>query len=147
MRLYASIYSVDKLVEKDDSLPSKLSKEQQEALKPLIENVTGKEKFNIEFESLSEKDAPLIITRDEFSRRMKEMSALGGMNFMEGMKEHFKLVVNSNHPVVSKILLEPDSMKQHQLIRQSVDLAMLSQNLLKGEELTQFIQRNLDLMS
>ena len=75
------------------------------------------------------------------------MSALGGMTFMEGMKERFKLVVNSNHPVISKILLEPDSMKQHQLIRHSIDLAMLSQNLLKGEELTEFIQRNLDLMS
>jgi molecular chaperone HtpG len=100
----------------------------------------------VTFESLSEKEVPVLITRDEFSRRMREMSATGGMPFMDGMKERFNLVVNTNHPLVSKILLEPDSMKQHQVIRQSVDLAMLSQNLLKGEELTQFINRSLELM-
>ena len=105
------------------------------------------EKFSVAFESLSEKEAPVLITRDEFTRRMKEMSAMGGMNFMGDLKDRYNLVVNANHPVISKVLLEPDGMKQHQMIRQSLDLAMLSQNLLKGEELTNFIHRSLELMS
>ena len=88
-----------------------------------------------------------MITREEFTRRMKEMSAIGGMNFMGDMKEHYNLVVNTNSPVIAKALLETDSTRQQQLIRQSLDLAMLSQNLLKGEELTGFINRSLELMS
>lgn len=138
---------IDKLIDKEEAMPSKLSKEQQEVLKGLLESMTDKEKFSVTFESLSEKEAPVMITRDEFSRRMKEMSSLGGMNFMGDMKDHFNLVVNSNHPVISKALLETDALKQQQLLRQSVDLAMLSQNLLKGEELTGFIHRSLQLMS
>lgn len=138
---------IDKLVDKDDAIPSKLSKEQEEALKSLIEKVADKDLFSVSFESLGDKDAPVLITRDEFSRRMKEMSAAGGMNFMGDMKDRFNLVVNANSSLVSKVLLEPDVARQHQLIRQSVDLAMLSQNLLKGEELTNFIQRSLELMS
>jgi molecular chaperone HtpG len=112
----------------------------------MVERIADKERFTVSFESLNEKDAPVIITRDEFSRRMKEMSALGGRSFMEGRKDHFNLVVNANHPLISKVLIEPDSMKQSQLMKQAVDLAMLSQNLLKGEELTKFIQRSIDLI-
>lgn len=138
---------IDKLVDKDDALPSKLSKEQEEVLKTMIEKIADKEKFSVAFESLNEKEAPVLITRDEFTRRMKEMSAMGGMNFMGDLKDRYNIVVNANHPVISKVLLEPDGMKQHQMIRQSLDLAMLSQNLLKGEELTNFIHRSLELMS
>lgn len=138
---------IDKLVDKDDAIPSRLSKEQEEVLKTMIEKIADKEKFSVAFESLSEKEAPVLITRDEFTRRMKEMSAMGGMNFMGDLKDRYNLVVNTNHPVISKVLLEPDGMKQHQMIRQSLDLAMLSQNLLRGEELTDFIHRSLELMS
>lgn len=138
---------IDKLIDKEEAMPSKLSKEQQDALKQLIETMADKEKFSVSFESLNEKEAPVMITREEFTRRMKEMSALGGMNFMGDMKEHYNLVVNTNSPVIAKALLETDSTRQQQLIRQSLDLAMLSQNLLKGEELTGFINRSLELMS
>lgn len=138
---------IDKLIDKEEAMPSKLSKEQQEVLKGILESMADKERFAVTFESLSEREAPVMITRDEFSRRMKEMSSLGGMNFMGDMKDQFNLVVNSNHPVISKALLETDALKQQQLIRQSVDLAMLSQNLLKGEELTGFINRSLQLMA
>ncbi|MEO6169234.1 MAG: molecular chaperone HtpG [Chitinophagales bacterium] len=138
---------IDKLVDKEEVLPSKLSKEQEDALKTMIEKIADKEKFSVSFESLSEKDAPVLITRDEFTRRMKEMGAMGGMNFMGDLKDRYNLVVNTNHPVISKVLLEPDGMKQHELIKQSLDLAMLSQNLLKGEELTNFIHRSFELMS
>ena len=75
------------------------------------------------------------------------MSAMGGMQFMGEMKDRYNLVVNANHPLVSKVLLEPDSAKQHELLKQSLDLAMLSQNLLKGEALTHFIQRSLQMIN
>jgi molecular chaperone HtpG len=138
--------TIDKLVDKQDAMPSKLTKEQEQALEALIEKMADKEKFKVSFESLSENDSPLIITRDEFARRMRDMSVHGGMNFMGDMKENFNLIVNANHPLVSKVLLEPDGIKQHQLMHQAFDLAMLSQNLLKGEELTRFIQHSLELM-
>ena len=138
--------TIDKLVDKGDALPSKLSKEQEQALKKIIEAITEKDKFSLKFESLSEKDPPILITRNEYSRRMKEMSAMGGMPYMGEMKEQLDLIVNTNHPVISKALIEPDAEKQHQLIKQAVDLAMLSQNLLKGEALTEFVQRSLQMM-
>ncbi|MBK9729958.1 MAG: molecular chaperone HtpG [Chitinophagaceae bacterium] len=138
---------IDKLIDKDEAMPSKLSKEQEEVLRQMIEKITDKEKFAIAFESLNEKEAPMLITRDEYTRRMREMSSMGGMNFMGDLKDRYNLVINANHPLISKVLLETDGLKQHQLIRQSLDLAMLSQNLLKGEELTGFINRSLELMS
>lgn len=138
--------TIDKLIDKGDSLPSKLSKEQEQALKKIVEAITEKDKFSLKFESLSEKDPPIIITRNEISRRMKEMSAMGGMPYMGEMKEQLDLIVNTNHPVISKALIEPDVEKQHKLIKQAVDLAMLSQNLLKGAELTEFINRSVELI-
>lgn len=137
---------LDKLIDKEAATPSMLSSEQEKAIKSILEKLTDQEKFKIVFESLNPKEAPVVITRDEFTRRMKEMSAMGGMQFMGDLKDHYNLVVNVNHPVISKVLLEPDSAKQHTLIRQSLDLAMLSQNLLKGEELTNFIQRSLQMI-
>ena len=138
---------LDKLIDKEEVTASMLSKEQEGALKSMLEKMADKEQFTVVFESLQPKEAPLLITRDEFSRRMKEMSAMGGMQFMGEMKDRYNLVVNANHPLVSKVLLEPDSAKQHELLKQSLDLAMLSQNLLKGEALTHFIQRSLQMIN
>lgn len=138
---------LDKLIDKEEVTASMLSKEQEGALKSMLEKMTDKEQFTLVFESLQAKEAPLLITRDEFSRRMKEMSAMGGMQFMGEMKDRYNLVVNANHPLILKVLLEPDSAKQHELLKQSLDLAMLSQNLLKGEALTHFIQRSLQMIN
>jgi molecular chaperone HtpG len=138
---------LDKLIDKEEVTASMLSKEQEGALKSMLEKMTDKEQFTVVFESLQPKEAPLLITRDEFSRRMKEMSAMGGMQFMGDLKDRYNLVVNANHPLISKVLLEPDSAKQHELLKQSLDLAMLSQNLLKGEALTHFIQRSLQMIN
>ena len=138
---------LDKLIDKEEVTASMLSKEQEGALKSMLEKMTDKEQFTVVFESLQPKEAPLLITRDEFSRRMKEMSAMGGMQFMGEMKDRYNLVVNANHPLILKVLLEPDSAKQHELLKQSLDLAMLSQNLLKGEALTHFIQRSLQMIN
>lgn len=97
------------------------------------------------FESLSEKDNPIIITQNEFMRRMMEMQVQPG-GFMGNMPEMYNLVVNSNHPLVSKILEEKDEQKKNQTAKQLADLALLSQNLLKGEELAAFIKRSLEII-
>lgn len=140
--------TIDKLIQKDEVQPSKLSEEEQNKLKPVVESIVPKEKFTVVFESLSEKDAPMLITKPEFMRRMKDMSAMGGggMNFYGAMPDMHNLVVNSNHPLISKILNEGDAEKQKQLAKQAADLAMLSQGLLKGEELTKFIRRSVEMI-
>jgi molecular chaperone HtpG len=140
--------TVDKLIKKDEKQPSKLSEEQIKELQPVIEGVVPKEQFMVVFESLSEKDAPMLITRPEFMRRMKDMNALGGggMNFYGNLPEMYNLVVNSNHPLISRLINEPDDNKKKTLAKQASDLALLSQGLLKGEQLTSFIKRSVELI-
>ncbi len=140
--------TIDRLIKKDEVQPSKLSEEEQNSLKPVIESIVPKEKFTVCIESLSEKDSPVMVTRPEFMRRMKDMSALGGggMGFYGNLPEMYNLVVNSNHPLIGKIIGEKDSGKQKQLAKQACDLALLSQGLLKGEELTNFIKRSIELI-
>ena len=140
--------TIDKLIKKEEAMPSKLSEEQQNTLKPIIEAGLPIGKFTVQFESLSEKDQPMIITQPEFMRRMKDMSATGGggMNFMGSFPETYNKIVNSNHPIISKILDEKDSDLQKKLSKQTSDLALLSQGMLKGEELTKFIKRSLELI-
>jgi molecular chaperone HtpG len=140
--------TVEKLIKKEDAQPSKLTEEEQKKLQPVIEGVVPKEKFTVVFESLSEKDAPMIITKPEFMRRMKDMSAMGGggMNFYGAMPDMYNLIVNTNHPLISKILNEKEAEKQKQLTKQAADLAMLSQGLLKGEDMTKFIKRSVELI-
>jgi len=137
--------TVDKLIKKEDALPSKLNDDQQKALKEIIEKQIDDKKFSVIFESISEKEAPMLITQHEFMRRMKDMSALGGgggYGFMGEMPENYTLVVNSNNPIVGRLLLEPDGGKQATMIKQLFDLALLAQNLLKGKELAEFIRRS-----
>lgn len=139
--------TIDKLIKKDDKQPSKLTEEEIKALQPVIESVVPKEQFMVVFESLSESDAPILITRPEFMRRMKDMSAMGGgMSFYGNMPEMYNLVVNSNHPLISRIKNESDSDKKTKLAKQASDLALLSQGLLKGEQLTKFIKRSVELI-
>ncbi|PCH96751.1 MAG: molecular chaperone HtpG, partial [Bacteroidetes bacterium] len=141
--------SIDKIIDKDEKQTSKLSEKQQETLKPIIEGVLPKEKFSVVFESMSEKDAAIAITQPEFSRRMKDMNELGGggmMTMMGQMPDIYNLIINSNHPFAGKLLKEKDKKKQKQLAKQATDLALLSQNMLKGEELTKFIERSMKLI-
>jgi molecular chaperone HtpG len=140
--------TIDKLIRKDEPMPSKLSDEEKDALRPVIEEQLPKEQFNVMFESLSETEAPMMITRPEFMRRMKDMSALGGgMNMFGNMPEMHNLVVNTNHPLVTKIVSETDADTKKKLIKQTADLALLSQGLLKGEELTKFIKRSVEMIN
>ncbi|MDD3877257.1 MAG: molecular chaperone HtpG [Bacteroidales bacterium] len=136
---------IDKLIEKEDSLPSKLTDEQKEKIKPVIEKFALKDKYHVIFESMSENEQPMIITQPEFMRRMKDMSALGGggMGFMGGMPEMFNLVVNTNHPLIVEVVEIQEEEKKEKLVEQMIDLALLSQNMLKGEKLSEFIKRSL----
>ena len=140
--------TVDKLILKDENTVSKLNEEQQKELQPIIEGAVSKEQFTVVFENLSETDSPMLITRPEFMRRMKDMNQLGGggMNFYGNLPEMYNLVVNSNHPLISKILSESDKEKQGSLAKQATDLALLSQGLLKGEHLTKFIKRSVEMI-
>ena len=138
--------TIDKLIEKEENLPSKLSEDEQKAIQPLIEDSVEKEKFTVQFQSMSEKDQPMIITQAEFMRRMKEQQMTGGGNMFGAMPEMYNLVVNSNHPLIGEIVSESDDAKKKELISQVVDLAMLSQNMLKGEALSKFIKRSVDLI-
>jgi len=141
--------TIDKLINKDEEIPSKLSDEEKEQLKPVIEEVVEKSKFTVQFESMNETDQPMTIVQPEFMRRMKDMSAVGGggMNMFGGaMPDSYNLVVNVNHPVVGKMLAESNADKQKQIAKQTADLALLSQNMLKGEELTNFIKRSIELI-
>ena len=139
--------TVDKLIVKEDALPSKLTEEEQERLKPLIEKQVEGKMLSVQLESMSESDAPVIVTRPEFMRRMKDMAQVGGGNpFMADMPDSANLVINTNHPLIGRILSTDDADKQANLIRQATDLALLAQNMLKGEELTRFIRRSVELI-
>lgn len=140
--------TTDRLIKKDEPLPSKLSPAEEESLKKTVEGVVAKDKFNVSLEALSESDAPMLVTRPEFMRRMKDMSALGGggMNMFGNFPEMHNLVVNTNHPLINKVLAESDDTKKQQLVKQATDLALLAQGLLKGEELTKFIKRSTEMI-
>jgi molecular chaperone HtpG len=141
--------TIDKLIKKEENTVSKITEEQQKLIQPIIEGTVSKEQFTVTFENLSEKDAPMLITRPEFMRRMKDMNQMGGggsMAFYGNMPDMYNLVVNSNHPLITKILDEKDADKQSSLAKQATDLALLSQGLLKGESLTKFIKRSVELI-
>ncbi len=139
---------VNNLIKKEDQEISKLSDEEKEKLKADFEKVVPKEKYTVQLEAMDSDAAPLIITQPEFMRRMKEMQQTGGggMFGMGNMPEMYNLVVNTNHALVSEILNTKTEKKQERLIKQSLDLARLSQNLLKGEELTAFIKRSFEMV-
>jgi len=138
--------NVDNLIKKEEDKISKLSEEEKEKLKADFEKVVPKE-YSIQLEAMDSNSAPLIITQPEFMRRMKEMQQTGGGMFgMGNMPEMYNLVVNTNHVLISEILNTSTSKKQERLIKQSLDLARLSQNLLKGEELTAFIKRSFEMV-
>ena len=138
---------LDNLIKKEDTQISKLSDEEKEKLKTNIEEVIADKGFTVQMEALDSEAAPFIITEPEFMRRMKEMQQTGGGMFgMGNMPDMYNLVVNANHPLVSEILNTRTAKKRARLINQSLDLARLSKGLLKGEELTKFIQRSYEMV-
>lgn len=135
--------SIDKLISKDDNVPSKLSKEDEEKLKPIFESSVNKEKYTIQFESMLETDSPVIITQPEFIRRMMEQQRLGGNSFYGAFPEMYNVVINANHPKILQ-LLERDEEVSTQQAKYLTDLALLSNGLLKGQALNEFIERSVE---
>jgi len=138
----------DKLIGKEEITESALGEEEKKQLQSILESQIDGTQFKVGFENLHADDMPITITRPEFMRRMKDMAAAGGgFDFMGGMPEQYQVVVNTNHPLFAKILSEADAGRQSELAKQAIDLAMLAQNLLKGEALTGFINKNIRLIS
>lgn len=139
----------DRLIEKEEELPSKLSKEQEEALQPVIEEVLNNKNYQVKFVSMSPSENPVVITQSEFMRRMKEQQQAGGggMQMFGEMPDTYEMTINANHALVEKIVEEKDSEKQKSMIKQATDLARLSQGLLKGEALTSFVKRSIELIN
>jgi molecular chaperone HtpG len=139
---------IDKLIKKEETSISKLSDDEKEKLKTVLEGFVPKQKYSVQMEALDSNEAPFIITQPEFMRRMKEMSqsGSGGMFGMGNMPEMYNLVVNTNSELASNILNSNDTANQENLVKQALDLAKLSQNLLKGEELTAFVKRSFELI-
>lgn len=138
---------IDNLIKKEDTTISKLSDEEQTSLKTVVETIVPKQNYTVQLEALDSQSAPFIITQPEFMRRMKEMSQTGGGMFgMGNMPEMYNLVVNTNSDLATTILNTEDKTAQESLIKQALDLAKLSQNLLKGEALTAFVKRSFDIL-
>jgi molecular chaperone HtpG len=139
---------IDNLIKKDEDKISKLSDEEKETLKPIIEEVIPKETYTVQLEAMDSNANPFIITQPEFMRRMKEMQATGGggMMGMGNFPEMYNLVINTNNDLVSEILNTKTKKKQERLIQQAFDLAKLSQGLLQGEDLTNFIKRSFKMV-
>ena len=138
---------IDNLIKKDDTKISKLTDEEKTKLEEMLKDVIPSEKFMVQLEAMDSDAAPFMITQPEFMRRMKEMQQTGGGMFgMGNFPDMYNLVVNTNHELVNEILNTKTKQKQTRLINQSLDLARLSQGLLKGEELTNFIKRSYDMI-
>jgi molecular chaperone HtpG len=139
---------INNLIKKEETAISKLSEEENTALDTLLKEVIPQEKFSVQLEAMDSDASPFIITQPEFMRRMKEMQQTGGggMNMFGNMPEMYNLVVNTNSELVNEILNTKTKKKQERLITQSLDLARLSQGLLTGEELTNFIKRCYDMI-
>ncbi len=140
--------SIDKLIVKEEAQVSKLTEEEQKELKPIFEKDLDTTSFNVQFESLSETEDPVLITRPEFMRRMKDMQAMGGgqMAFMGDMPDSYNVIVNTNNPLVTKLIEDKDEAHKEIVAKQLVDLAKIAQGLLKGKDLAEFVKRSVEII-
>jgi molecular chaperone HtpG len=136
---------IDNLIKKDDTKISKLSDEEKTKLENIIKEVVPTETYTVQMEALDSDENPFIITQPEFMRRYKEMSQTGGgMMGMGNLPDAYNLIVNTNNALMNKILKAKKNKEKY--INQALDLAKLSQNLLTGKEMTDFIKRSYELM-
>ena len=141
---------IDNLIKKDEEQISKLNDEEKETLKTVLTEIIPQDKFTVQLEAMDSNANPFIITQPEFMRRMKEMQQTGGGGGMFGignMPDMYNLVVNTNNELIGEILTTKTAKKKERLVNQALDLARLSQNLLKGEELTTFIKRSFEMIT
>jgi molecular chaperone HtpG len=139
--------TIDKLIEKKDEVnPAKLNDDLQKKLKECFDKNIDSKTFTVQVENLSETDLPVMITQNEFMRRFKDMEKVSGQQGFYGGFEHYNLVVNGNHPLALRVVGEEDEEKRNKLVQQMIDLALLSQNILTGEKLTDFVKRSYDIL-
>ena len=139
--------TIDKLIEKkDETFPSKLSEEQQKTLKEFFTKNVDEKTYTVMVENLSETDLPVMITQNEFMRRFKDMEKVSGQQSFYGDFNHYNIVVNGNHPLAGRILNESDEATRTKLVQQMIDLALLSQNILTGEKLSEFVKRSYEIL-
>ncbi len=138
----------DNLIDKEENTTTVLSAEQETTLKELFGNQVTQPNIKVEMKGLSADAQPVIVTRPELMRRMKDMAAMGGggMNWYANMPDEINMTVNANHPVYTQILKEGDNTLQQKQVKNLADLALLSQNLLTGADLTAFVNRSVELM-
>jgi len=141
--------TADKLIDKGEKVESVLSTEEQEQVKGIFEKAINNTNFHVTIEPMSPGDLPVIVTMSEFMRRMKDMAKTGGGGyaFMGAMPDNYNVSVNGNHPITQKILKAESEEAKTKLAKQAYDLALLSQNLLTGADLTNFIKRSVELVS
>jgi molecular chaperone HtpG len=141
--------TADKLIPKDEKLESVLSQPEQDQVKEVFEKSINNKSFSVAIESMSPDDLPVVITMSEFMRRMKDMAKMGGggYSFMGAMPDNYAVAVNGNHAIVQKILKAETDEQKAKLAKQAFDLALLSQNMLTGADLTSFIKRSVELVS
>ncbi|HET8858315.1 molecular chaperone HtpG [Marivirga sp.] len=138
---------VDKLIDKDEKAESVLSDDEKEKLKKVFEDAINNSSMTVAVEALSPDELPVSLTMPEFMRRMKDMQQTGGgMPFMGGMPDQYNLTINANHKMASKILKAENEEEQKKIAKQNYDLALLSQNMLNGKNLTNFISRSVEMM-
>jgi molecular chaperone HtpG len=138
---------IDKLINKGDAPAHVLTEKQTTSVKAIFEKAISKPNMKVEVESLSPDELPVTVTMDEFMRRMKEMAAMGGgMSFYGQMPDNYKVSINGNHKLISRIVNDGNAEEQTALARQAFDLALLSQGMLTGAELTEFVNRSVSLI-
>ncbi len=138
---------VEKLIDKGEKIESSLSEEQSKELETVFKEAITKPGMEVSIENLSADALPVTVTMDEFMRRMKDMAAMGGgMSFYGSMPDRYKVAVNANHPLATKILAETNNDAQKALAQQAFDLALLAQGMLTGADLTAFVERSVKLI-
>lgn len=139
--------TIDKLIPTESKTESILSKEEQDGVKGIFEKAINNTSMTLAVESLAPDDFPVTITMSEWMRRMKDMARTGGgNNFYGAMPDHYNVAINGNHPLIQKILKADAEENKIKLAKQTYDLALLSQNMLSGTDLTNFIKRSIDLV-
>jgi molecular chaperone HtpG len=138
---------VDKLIAKEEKIESVLTADETGKVKAIFEKAINRKDMTVDVEGLSIDEQPVTVTMDEFMRRMKDMAKMGGgMNFYGSLPDNYKVAINGNHKLVSRILNTDNEEAQLKLAKQAFDLALLSQGMLTGAELTEFVNRSLQLI-
>ena len=138
----------EKLIQKEDTYANLLTEEQSKSVKEIFDKAIDNKTYTVEVEGLSPEEMPVTITMEEFMRRMKEMAQTGGgaMSFYGSLPDAYKVAINGNHPMIDKILKAESEEEKTRLAKQSFDLALLSQGLLTGKDLTAFVKRSVAML-